>query len=352
MARRRTGRTARRQPAHDPPRYRPAARPGLSGRGLARLGRRLSPGRGRRHAASPAGRRGGGGHRGGAAGRGGARDRGRRRGLRTGAGKAGTGAPLPAAAPGLRAPERHGAADPGRRLHDRPADPDDAGIRGHRSGAAEVRVPQRRRNPDEAAGRAVPAGEHRAALVSGGVRPGPGGLADVPGGPGRRAVRHRGPVHPEAPARRGHGERYGRRYGERGRGDVPRPVDAADAAGAPPRRVVRRAGGVRDGAAARAPRGATAGRGGRLPAAGFVHRLAGVGGAAAGAGGLRVLRGGAAAAGVVSGGPGRPADPGRRRGPGPGRNRVRGRARNRDEPRRRGGWAPGLSSWTGGKPVG
>ena len=48
-----------------------------------------------------AGRRGGGGDRGGAAGRGRACDRGRRRGVRTGAGEAGAGAAVAAAAPGL-----------------------------------------------------------------------------------------------------------------------------------------------------------------------------------------------------------------------------------------------------------
>lgn len=67
--------------------------------------------------------------------------------------------------------------------------------------------------------------------------------------------------------------------------------------------------GVRGGAAARASRCAGAGRGGRLPATDLVHRFAGVGGAAAGVGGLRVLRDGAAGTGGVPGESRRPADP-------------------------------------------
>ena len=138
-----------------------------------------------------------------------ARRRGRRGGVRTGAGQAGTGAAVPAAAPGGHAPGR-------------PPSPltggDGATIDPETSDGA---------SPRPIAGQerlrfALPGGRRHAQsrrlvepyrlvvdgppLVPRGVRPRPRRLADLPGRPGERAVRHRRPV----PAARAAGRRRGR----------------------------------------------------------------------------------------------------------------------------------------------
>src|SRR5438046_2988584 len=61
------------------------------------------------------------------------------------------------------------------------------------------RIPGQGRTP----GGAVPAGPHRAALVSRGVRPGPGRLADLPGRPDRGPAVARAAVRAACAARRG-----------------------------------------------------------------------------------------------------------------------------------------------------
>ena len=81
-------------------------------------------------------------------------------------------------------PARRPGRPPGRRRHHRVGRP---GVPGAR--APPVRLRRQRRPGDRAAGRALPAGARRAAVVPGGVRPVAARLADVPARPHARARR-------------------------------------------------------------------------------------------------------------------------------------------------------------------